>query len=75
MADRKKGNEKGGNTKQIAASIRKPVLSSANKLEQALAFAEKAVSPVSAAKPIVASVPLAISGEAASLPQTGRVPD
>lgn len=75
MANRKKGNERGENTKQIAASIRKPVLSPENKLEQALAFAEKAVSPVFAVEPVAAPAPPVVSEEAASLPQTGRVPD
>lgn len=76
MVDRKKGGEKGESTKQIAASIRKPVLPTANKLEQALAFAQKSPLPVEAVtESAVVSVSPAISRETEFLPQIGQAHD
>lgn len=45
MAAKKTEHETQGSAKRIAASIRKPVLPVANKLEQALQFAQKSPSP------------------------------
>jgi purine-binding chemotaxis protein CheW len=65
MAAKKTEHETQGSAKRIAASIRKPVLPAANKLEQALQFAQKSTSP---AKPIEESV-----ASSAPLPEAGAV--